>query len=76
MKNLNNLMIALTEHSSLEILFNLCKELRSTGYKSKDILNIIDEFLDENEQSRSYEEIIDEIISALEGYCHPSCSLA
>lgn len=76
MRKLNDLVLALDSRSSLEKLFSLCKELRGSGIESKTILAVIDDFIDKNDPPREYEEVTDEIISALVGYCHPDCSLA
>lgn len=73
---INDLIDKIKNKVSKKELYETCKALRDQGISSEVILEKIDEYEELAESSNEDSEYLDDIISALVGDCHSSCSLS
>lgn len=73
---INDLIDKIKNKASQKELYETCKALRDQGISSEVILEKIDEYEESVELSSEESRYLDNIISALVGDCHSSCSLS
>ncbi|EGR2854221.1 hypothetical protein DLH87_21205 [Vibrio parahaemolyticus] len=69
---LNDLSTVLDSKPKLAVLANLLASMLRDGYKQSVLIELIYNYSDTHELDSEYEDMLDDIIAAMEGHCHSS----